>query len=81
LPSADGRKKRYAKITRLLELHILTPLKKASITKSNIANHLQFVPIAPSTAFQRLKKSSQPNKNILPSKSQYAENILLLSVL
>lgn len=59
----------------------MAPLEKASVTQSNVANHLQFVLITPSRAFERLKKSSQPNKNVLPSKSQYAENILLLSVL
>lgn len=59
---------------KLLELHIM-----ALVIKSNAANHLQFVLITPSTAFERLKKSSLANKNELPSKSQYAENILLLS--
>lgn len=63
----------------LLELHITAPLEKASVMKRNVANHSQFVLITPS--FERLKKSSQPKKNVLPSKSQYAENILLLSVL
>lgn len=61
---------------KLLELHIM-----ALVTKSNVANHLQFVLITPCTAFERLKKSSLANKKELPSKSQYAENILLLSVL
>lgn len=44
--------------------NIIALLEQASVMKSNVTHHLQFVLLALSTAAEMLRKSSQANRNV-----------------